>query len=1707
MAAFYPKVDSRRATKLLAELQRLSQEFLPYWRGVNQEGNSGYALLRIASRLAEHVTTRLDQVPRRDTIAFFDTLDIPAQPPQSARAPVVFTLVKNRNTSVSIPPRIQIGAKNKAGTEVLFETKNELFLVPGKIQFAAAVDTSLDRIEQSPPGFLDITKPLDALPDYKLATLANANSKYLQITPTTGLQEQDLIRIANTVYQIEKIDEDVFTLVSPLIAIADVGTSVQKVVSFDTFALRDLQKHYLYIAHDELFNLEQNSIITLVISPQQAASWLITLESAAFEIYGKKEDEDESSWQQLDKGDLTGDELALHLNWIKGKVDKYEVQGEKSLWMRIAYDGDITTDQFGISISTLKLKVASKTINSNEEGVSHEGSNTISQAFHNSTPLPLTTRFFPFGLEPLRFDTFAISAPETLSKKGALATLKVTLVDSSLAALSIPYAASAIDRVYAIGTNGQLQAISLTEQDVNDWIDLGTPGTKRNDVVEDEQSAAASSYQLNDQISPQVVEVGGVDMIIVQDRAGRCWATHVTKIENGFSHESWKLLQSIPDNPTINELVILPRHTGGARNIDAYLFALTDDSVFRIDLQIRAEDQSSWNNTVPMGNPALGNNALLLPVLSDNWPSSSVANAMELLLSDVNGDIWRGNWSSANFSISWGKIGLTRAVSNTVKPAATKYTSDSGVQNFALYATEGEDNKLFAAIIDSDGNISEFDAPNSFYCESATTIYCLPSIVESPRNKPLAVAFKKHDKETPSIGYWIYPDNLEELVLPARSSQNIALLPVADNGVKDVRLFLTGEVETIYYSALKLSGDEYAFVLHDALILTPKPNPGDEEINYIEFNPKSNNTKELTEAPDSLEELKDGSRVYILGNGKLDNVSEYRFYSRPALPDDESDPDDIKPFTRFDGEVIDATHLKLHKLDNVTKEKQYVVIDEYTHYVESISGDNIATLDPPFEIPDTSSADSGGGTINIVETTEHPPECNGVCYIPVYVVGEDYILESDARQKQSGTLVELKETNLTAPLAVRFQASNEQIPDPATHLSYLIEQRVNDTWFLLAEHWNMKPAANAKVRTLKSFDAQNWDTYSLPREYENPELSWEYFDGEGWRRLDRGFVDETDHFANSGEIRFRVPNNITPVDIGGNEDYWIRARLVGGDYGRAKYIVTERPEDNGVTSQSIQVDTSDLNPPEILRIEAAFKLDASIPAQKILAENNLTILDQTQSSQVDGSQFAVFKGAASIDSQFDKSLALYFGFSKPFNVPSMSVFVDAQEKVGKIELEFEVLAREGWQAISAKDDSYGFYRRGYVQLSISYKPILAKLFGQELYWLRVSPSSDATQWSPKLDGIYINAGIAEQAKSVKQELLGSSLGEPNLQVTLSQTPILSSSLELRIREDLSEEEREELELNNQETDKKVEKTYENIAGKWVLWKQVDTFIDATGDSRVYKLDPATGEIRFGDGSRGKIPPAGADVIRAVSYQNGGGEQGNVDAYTITALKSAVESVGEVTNPIVAAGGVDAPSVDALIHTAPDRLRHRLQALTPKDIEALSVGFSADIVRARCLSPQSAGGAIEVVIAQRGEQRCYQPTLAQRDALAEYLRNQAWGALDDKGIVISVPDYVAATVTVQLIPTSSDFNATVTKAAKDKLLVFLHPTDGGPGGSGWPFGREVYDADILRCLADIPELDRITKVEVSMSKTMTGRSLVCSQQSDINVSIELAGEEG
>jgi Baseplate J-like protein len=123
------------------------------------------------------------------------------------------------------------------------------------------------------------------------------------------------------------------------------------------------------------------------------------------------------------------------------------------------------------------------------------------------------------------------------------------------------------------------------------------------------------------------------------------------------------------------------------------------------------------------------------------------------------------------------------------------------------------------------------------------------------------------------------------------------------------------------------------------------------------------------------------------------------------------------------------------------------------------------------------------------------------------------------------------------------------------------------------------------------------------------------------------------------------------------------------------------------------------------------------------------------------------------------------------------------------------------------------------------------------------------------------------------------------------------------------------------------------------WRRRSTLVNSLSDdphfiARVDDQDRA--QVIFGDGTYGRIPPAGS-TIRA-SYQVGGGRQGNVAAGTITVVRSGVNVSAGVTNPQPASGGADRESVEDARRHAPAVFRSLQRAVTKEDIAALAETF-------------------------------------------------------------------------------------------------------------------------------------------------------------------------
>jgi len=127
-------------------------------------------------------------------------------------------------------------------------------------------------------------------------------------------------------------------------------------------------------------------------------------------------------------------------------------------------------------------------------------------------------------------------------------------------------------------------------------------------------------------------------------------------------------------------------------------------------------------------------------------------------------------------------------------------------------------------------------------------------------------------------------------------------------------------------------------------------------------------------------------------------------------------------------------------------------------------------------------------------------------------------------------------------------------------------------------------------------------------------------------------------------------------------------------------------------------------------------------------------------------------------------------------------------------------------------------------------------------------------------------------------------------------------------------------------------------GTWVRWHQVENFFDSEPGARHYTCDPIKGEVSFGDGRKGGVPPTGRDSLK-LRYRLGGGAQGNVGASSLTVLKQSIAFVQGVTNPFPATGGADPETVEEAKRRGTYAIKNRDRAITAEDYEQLALAAS------------------------------------------------------------------------------------------------------------------------------------------------------------------------
>lgn len=228
----------------------------------------------------------------------------------------------------------------------------------------------------------------------------------------------------------------------------------------------------------------------------------------------------------------------------------------------------------------------------------------------------------------------------------------------------------------------------------------------------------------------------------------------------------------------------------------------------------------------------------------------------------------------------------------------------------------------------------------------------------------------------------------------------------------------------------------------------------------------------------------------------------------------------------------------------------------------------------------------------------------------------------------------------------------------------------------------------------------------------------------------------------------------------------------------------------------------------------------------------------------------------------------------------------------------------------------------------------------------------------------------------------------------------------------------------------------------VVFTEVEDFVDsgaADTHFRITRDNAGYVTVWFGDGSRGRAPPAGAVID--IRYRHGGGEAGHVAAGTLTqfeppAVADASQRVSSIRNPFAAAGGREPQTLRDAKLTGPRALTAQRRCVTSADFEALALqgvemdGRHVAPIQANARLVSTGGWSTAVVSVDMADRRPLRETPALRAAFEERLSR-----FKLMGTEVRVENARYAPVAVRLqVEVKAEYFARDVRRAVERVLV-------------------------------------------------------------------------
>ena len=406
-------------------------------------------------------------------------------------------------------------------------------------------------------------------------------------------------------------------------------------------------------------------------------------------------------------------------------------------------------------------------------------------------------------------------------------------------------------------------------------------------------------------------------------------------------------------------------------------------------------------------------------------------------------------------------------------------------------------------------------------------------------------------------------------------------------------------------------------------------------------------------------------------------------------------------------------------------------------------------------------------------------------------------------------------------------------------------------------------------------------------------------------------------------------------------------------------------------------------------------------------------------------------------------------------------------------------------------------------------------------WIRARLRSAGEPPARTINGVYPNTTWATNVQTRHDEVLGTSDGNPDQSVSFAYAPVLPGErievLELfgrRAQVDIADLRDDVLAHGGSADDLRIvnDRATGLISQVWVRWEGRPNLYFSGPTDRHYTIERTRGLVLFGDDRHGRVPPTSADGILARTYRSGGGRLGNVLRGKVNQLLSGVPA-SSVTNIRAALGGADGETNAKVQTRGPASVAARVQAVTVADYEVLAREASPAVAFARAMPAADRDGrprpgAVRVIVVPDAQEPQPMPSFELRRAVQNYVRRRTPASMAGQVWVVA-PDYQPIGVVAEVTPIDIDDSGPTFDRVTLAVRAFLHPLTGGPEGTGWAFGRDVYLSDLANVIGGVTGVDHVNNLELLLDGAPHGQVVTVPPDRIVvagDVTVRLAGGE-